>query len=350
MSIRYFVRANSCMGTVNYAGSNLQGIDKVYLIKSEFDYLKSAFISRRASYLQDRGAECEYWCNPFRLVAYEGILIPAKGIAIVDEDITDDNDRCEVIDIDRCADKKQLDSLYDYGRIAETEFADKMNSLYSVYKGAKIIHDEWEKLYIENMDFDRLDRYTAEILDKLVPCVNGEGIGCRYDRFFGSRGVGGNVNYIDNITDTVGKRYFIKGRPGTGKSTFLKKLVSSLMAKGYECEVYHCGFDAESLDMVVCRELDFCVFDSTAPHEKFPVEDSDEILDFYINSGLEGVDDRISYKLLDVQVRYGKLMSLSTLYLEEAFAICSEFDDKVKQIVDFEELNNIVYDMLYEII
>ena len=43
MSIRYFVRANSSEGNVNFAENNLQGIQKVYLIKSEFDYLKSAF-------------------------------------------------------------------------------------------------------------------------------------------------------------------------------------------------------------------------------------------------------------------------------------------------------------------
>ena len=350
MSIRYFVRANSSEGAVNYAQSNLQGIQKVYLIKSELDYLKSAFISRQAAYLQDRGAECEYWCNPSRKGAFEGFVIPAKGLAVVDYDVAEKDERCTVVDIDRCVDPRVYDSLCDYAKVTASELADKMESVYSVYKGAKVIHDEWERIYISCMDFDRLDSFSRGVISRLVPSERTLVQGCRYERFFGSSGAGGNVNYIDSITDSLSKRYFIKGRPGTGKSTFLKKLASALCDGGYECEVYHCGFDPASLDMVVCRELDFCVFDSTSPHEKFPVEDSDEILDFYINSGLEGVDEKYSHKLLDIQVRYSKMIALSGLYFEEAEAIRAELDEKIKQSIDFEEMNNMVYDMLYEII
>ena len=101
--------------------------------------------------------------------------------------------------------------------------------------------------------------------------------------------------------------------------------------------------------MVVCRELSVCIFDSTSPHEKFPVEKNDEILDFYVNSGLDGVDQQLGAKIFDVQLRYGKMMSLARLYLEEANVICTEADDRVKESIDFEELNNIVYEFLYEI-
>jgi hypothetical protein len=302
------------------------------------------------SYLQDRGVECEYWCDPSKKAAFEGVVIAGKGIGIASCDILDKDDRCTVVDIDKCVEKKMYNSLCDYAKVAKTELSDKMESVYSVYKGAKIIHDEWEKIYISNMDFDRLDRYCRSLISKLVPAGNNMTSGCRYDRFFGCSFAGGNVNYIDNITEPLKKRYFIKGRPGTGKSTFLKKLAASLFEAGYECEVYHCGFDPDSLDMVVCRELDFCVFDSTSPHEKFPVEDSDEILDFYVNSGLEGIDETLNHKLLDIQIRYSKMMALSALYLEEAENIRSEFDERVKECIDFEEMNNLVYDMLYEII
>ena len=80
------------------------------------------------------------------------------------------------------------------------------------------------------------------------------------------------------------KRIFIKGRPGTGKSTFLKKLSKSLIDNGFDVEEYYCSFDKESLEMVISRELSFAVFDSTSPHEKFPERETEEILDFYVNS------------------------------------------------------------------
>ncbi|WP_054860951.1 hypothetical protein [Gracilibacillus sp. JCM 18860] len=77
------------------------------------------------------------------------------------------------------------------------------------------------------------------------------------------------------------KRYFIKGRAGSGKSTLLKKVVSASKERGFDIEVYHCGFDPESVDMVVIRELSVCLFDSTDPHEYFPKRKGDEIVDLY---------------------------------------------------------------------
>ncbi|MBQ7900345.1 MAG: hypothetical protein IJ365_00085, partial [Clostridia bacterium] len=248
-----------------------------------------------------------------------------------------------------CINKKVYGSLWDYQKIVNSELEEKMSSVYSVYRGAKKIHDEWEQMYLDNIDFAMLEDYGSQIINKIAPAGDEAVEGHVYDRFFGAAMYNGNVNYIDNITDDLQKRYFIKGRPGTGKSTFLKKLAARLTSLGYECEAYHCGFDPGSLDMVVCRELSVCVFDATSPHEKFPVEQNDEILDFYVNSGLDGVDQRLGAKIFDVQLRYGKMMSLARLYLEEANAICAEADDRVKESIDFEELNNIVYEFLYEI-
>ena len=61
----------------------------------------------------------------------------------------------------------------------------------------------------------------------------------------------------------------------------LKKLAKAAEEKGFEVEVYHCGFDPNSLDMVIVRELGFAIFDSTAPHEYFPSREGDEIIDMY---------------------------------------------------------------------
>lgn len=41
----------------------------------------------------------------------------------------------------------------------------------------------------------------------------------------------------------IPKRYFLKGRPGTGKSTFLKMLARAAQDRGYRTEAYHCAFD-----------------------------------------------------------------------------------------------------------
>ena len=90
-------------------------------------------------------------------------------------------------------------------------------------------------------------------------------------RFLGAATPVGAVDFVPNLTEDVPKRYFIKGRPGSGKSTMLKKIVAEGEKRGFDIEVYHCGFDPNSLDMIIIRELGIAIFDSTAPHEILPI-------------------------------------------------------------------------------
>ena len=59
--------------------------------------------------------------------------------------------------------------------------------------------------------------------------------------------------------------YYLKGGPGTGKSTLMKKLAAAFA--GEEISVYHCASDPHSLDAVVFEERGVFVADATAPHE-----------------------------------------------------------------------------------
>ncbi len=348
--MKYFVRANTCTGEVNFLLGNLNGIDKIYLIQSEFDYLKSIFISRLCAYIQEHCKDAELIYNPNISNEFDGFIIRNKKIAVVDSELMCPNNNCILVDIDSCIKKKKYNQLvFDVYNITG-QINEKLNSVYSVYQGAKQIHDEWESVYINKMDYHMLDKYCSYLIENIVPQQSLDKHAITFERFFGAVFFDGNVNFIDEITNDIKKRYFIKGRPGTGKSTFLKKFAKALTDKGYSVEIYHCGFDSKSLDMVICRELSVCIFDSTAPHEKFPVFETDEILDFYFKSGLDGVDESSKEKLEDISFRYNKMMSISKIYFEDIHQIREEFNGKIKQNIDYEILNNIVYELLYEII
>lgn len=62
------------------------------------------------------------------------------------------------------------------------------------------------------------------------------------------------------------RRVILKGGPGTGKSTFMKNVARSLLARGYDIELLHCSSDPHSLDGVCAREIGFLIADGTAPH------------------------------------------------------------------------------------
>ena len=59
--------------------------------------------------------------------------------------------------------------------------------------------------------------------------------------------------------------FYLKGGPGTGKSTLLKKLAAAFSAESVS--VYHCASDPHSLDAVVLEDRGIFAADATAPHE-----------------------------------------------------------------------------------
>lgn len=80
--------------------------------------------------------------------------------------------------------------------------------------------------------------------------------------------------------DDANRIFCIKGGPGTGKSTLMKKIGKHFSNKGYTIEYHHCSSDNDSLDAVVIKELNIALLDGTSPHIVDPINPGavDEIL------------------------------------------------------------------------
>lgn len=85
--------------------------------------------------------------------------------------------------------------------------------------------------------------------------------------YFASANSGsGFVGFFDEIFSPCSYRYVIKGGPGTGKSTLMRKLGAKAEEMGYTVEYFLCSSDPESLDGLIIKDLDIAVMDGTAPH------------------------------------------------------------------------------------
>ena len=74
------------------------------------------------------------------------------------------------------------------------------------------------------------------------------------------------------MPDYPGKRkIYIKGGPGMGKSSIMKKIAKKAREESLDCELFHCSSDPVSLDGVHIPALDLAVLDATAPHNCDPV-------------------------------------------------------------------------------
>lgn len=186
------------------------------------------------------------------------------------------------------------------------------------------IHNQIEKIYIANTDFKKLDQINENLIGELF---KGESLNKKskvVNRFFGAMTANKSVNYIENLTDELNKRYFIKGRAGTGKSTFMKKVAKAAIERGYDVEKYHCSFAPDSLDMVVMREIGVCIFDSTAPHEMFPSKESDTIIDIFNECVARGTEEKYEEEINYYQSMYNEMIHAGREYLRE-------FDDERKK-------------------
>ena len=82
----------------------------------------------------------------------------------------------------------------------------------------------------------------------------------------------GFYNYYNYLFDNnkEGFLYILKGGPGTGKSTLMKKVGLALEEAGEKVEYFYCSSDSCSLDGVRAVNANIAVVDGTAPHTLDP--------------------------------------------------------------------------------
>ncbi len=86
------------------------------------------------------------------------------------------------------------------------------------------------------------------------------------DYFAGANTRNGFVSLFPDIIGRSKRVYIIKGTPGCGKSTFMKRVAFLADKKGYETDRIFCSGDPDSLDGVYIRGIGVLMIDGTSPH------------------------------------------------------------------------------------
>lgn len=177
---------------------------------------------------------------------------------------------------------------------------------------AKVIHDEWEQLIQPAVNWEGINTLLEQLNKKAIGNVALQKNPKVTHRLMGSLTPLGAKDTLNSISKNLKSRLFIKGLPGTGKSSFMKKFGEEAKLHGLDVRFIWCGLDANSVDGVVIPELQLCMVDATSPHVYEPERDGDEIVDFfpYIDQLL--LDEE---KLKEVQQKYSSEMELAQDYL-----------------------------------
>lgn len=91
------------------------------------------------------------------------------------------------------------------------------------------------------------------------------------DRYYlGSNTYKGFYGLYEEAIAPIDRVFLLKGGPGTGKSSLMKKVMKEGLNRGYSVECWHCSGDPNSLDGVLLKDLGVAVIDATAPHAVEP--------------------------------------------------------------------------------
>lgn len=114
----------------------------------------------------------------------------------------------------------------------------------------------------------------------------------------GNTSVGFYSFYDYIVAPQANKVFVIKGGPGVGKSTFMRKIALDLVDRGFDVELHHCSSDNGSLDGVYVPAIDLAMIDGTAPHvvdPKLPgaVDEIIHLGDYWNEEGMRRNRDNI---------------------------------------------------------
>ena len=86
------------------------------------------------------------------------------------------------------------------------------------------------------------------------------------ESFLGVNSENGFTSLYREFAALRARVFVIKGGPGTGKSTLMRKIAQAACDKGLDVELLHCSSDPASLDAVYILQTNTCILDGTPPH------------------------------------------------------------------------------------
>jgi len=354
--LRYFACANSCRGFINYFPSVLRNMDRIFILKGGPGTGKSTLMKRIGWYFSEQGEPIEYIYCSSDSSSLDGIILREKRIAVVDGtaphviEPTAPGACEEYVNLGVCWDREKLVPYREEILDLQGKIKKEFKEIYSILAESKKIYDRWSGIYRENRDEEKLEQVAEsvqrEIFRDLVPTGR---TGMVTDRFFAALTPEGMVHYIENLTEGVGVRYFLKGAPGTGKSELMKALLDAAEKHGVVAEVYHSCLDADQIGLLVLRELDVCIFDAMPPWEVFPSREGDIMVDLYTSVIASPTEDENQATLSLLLREYEDCMRDAGSHLARVHHLHDALEEYYIHAVNFNEIEQLTEDIITKI-
>lgn len=212
-------------------------------------------------------------------------------------------------------------------------------------KHAKKIHDEWEAVNIQRMNWKAHEALIETLKETLFSTIHLNKESRVSHRLVGSLTSEGADDYIDSITNRINRRLMIKGLAGTGKSTIMRALGKEAEQRGFDVLYGWCGLDPTGVDLVQFPELSVCLFDATAPHVYEPEREGDEVIDLL---PMCKEDEEAEKEIAAIQQKYREKILDATGYMQAYAQAEKQVKDYMDQALQKDRFQEKVQKMMNE--
>ena len=139
----------------------------------------------------------------------------------------------------------------------------------------------------------------------------------------------------------------IKGGPGTGKSTFMKRIGERFAKLGEDIDYLHCSADEDSLDGVILKNRRIALIDGTSPHITDPVTPG--AVDKIINLGEFWNEEGIALnkdEIIDLNEDCSGWYRIAYNYLNAAKSVFKSLEEIYYKAVEDSEIYRVVADIV----
>lgn len=248
--------------------------NRLFILKGGPGVGKSTLIKNVGSKLNEQGYDIEYHCCSSDKNSYDGLIVPALKIAILDGTAPHTMDPKypgavdEIINLGAYwSEKGLIASKEEIFRLTK-ETKHLFSRAYNYLAQAKLLNDDLESYYqVRNsLDIKNANLISNQLVKEIF-YTDKEPSEPKVRHLFASAITPqGLYNHLPGLFDNLGKRYVITGPSGSGKSTIVKKIFSAAVNFGYQVEAFHCSLIPEQLEHLILPELNIGIITSAGHH------------------------------------------------------------------------------------
>ncbi|PUB02963.1 hypothetical protein [Paenisporosarcina sp. OV554] len=328
-----FGRAFTGQGEKNIYNELINEARKVYFIKSPPTFKLSDLFRQVGYHYVKRGYDIEWFYDSLHVDVIEATYVKSNRTLFIQASHPVSfepkyyGSTHHVISFYEAYDEQKLREHGGFLREKTLHSEQWLGKALQTLTNAKNIHDEWEVPYVSGMDWTGFDAQAESLFNDTFTTLKFNKPSHRTHRLMGTLTPEGPKDYFDSLTKRFKRRIFIKGYPGSGKSTLMKRFGEHAEGLGLDTQWGWCGLDCNSIDYVWLPELQTILFDSTSPHEYEPDRSGDEIFDV---KKFRDLNDEEGLLVEGIITRYKEEIVHATEYLQ---VYCTD-DETIRETLD----------------